>query len=454
MTSILWLRQDLRLHDNPALVAAATLGAVIPVYVLDDAAAGEKALGGAARWWLHNSLRALAQDFAAAGTPLILRRGDAVAQIMAIAAQTGASAVYGNYHYEPWWRAAEAALSAKIPLHLHHGNQLAPPQSILTGSGGRYKVFTPWWRALLAQMPPPKPVPAPEALTTKPGIESDVLDSWGLLPTRPNWATGFADWTPGEAGARAALKSFLPHIRAYDHDRNLPSQRASSRLSPHLQFGEISPATVWHIASKEAGEGAEPFLREIGWRDYAANLIDQMPDYPDRNGKAQFDKLQWRTGPDADADFAAWTRGQTGYPIVDAGMRELWQTGWMHNRVRMIAASFLVKHLLIDWRRGERWFWDTLLDASYAANASNWQWVAGTGVDAPLFSRIMAPLSQSEKFDASAYIRTYVPELAGLSAPYIHDPDEFGQRPQGYPAKRIGHREARERTLAAYQNTR
>lgn len=454
MTSILWLRQDLRLQDNPALIGAAQEGSVIPVYVLDDAIAGEKNLGGAARWWLHHSLAALAKDFAAVGAPLILRRGDAVAQIMGIAAQTGATSVYANHHYEPWWREAEAALSAEIPLHLHHGNQLAVPQSILTGSGGRYKVFTPWWRALLAQMPPPKPVQAPESLTSVAGVESDVLDSWGLLPTRPDWATGFVDWTPGEAGARAALKAFLPHIRAYDVDRNLPSQRASSRLSPHLQFGEISPATVWHLASKEAGAEAEPFLREIGWRDYATNLIDQIPDYPDRNGKVQFDKLHWREGAEADADFIAWTKGQTGYPIVDAGMRELWQTGWMHNRVRMIAASFLVKHLLIDWRRGERWFWDTLLDASYAANASNWQWVAGTGVDAPLFSRIMAPLSQSEKFDASAYIRKFVPELAGLSEPYIHDPEEYGQRPRDYPVKRIGHREARERTLAAYQQTR
>ncbi len=454
MTSILWLRQDLRLHDNAALVAAAASGPVIPVYVLDDAAAGEKKLGGAARWWLHHSLARLGEALAALGAPLVLRRGDAVSHIIAIAEQTGASAVHAHHHYEPWWALAQAELAARLPLHLHHGNQLAPPPAILTGSGSRYKVFTPWWRALLAQMPPPRPVPAPAQLASLSGIASDDLNSWGLLPTRPDWSAGFADWQPGEAGARARLKAFLPRLGAYDAMRNLPAQEGSSRLSPHLQFGEISPATIWHLASREAGAGAEPFLREIGWRDYATNLIDQMPHYPDRNGKPQFDALAWREGPEAEADFAAWTRGQTGYPIVDAGMRQLWQTGWMHNRVRMIAASFLVKHLLIDWRRGERWFWDTLLDASYAANASNWQWVAGTGVDAPLFSRIMAPLSQSEKFDASGYIRHFVPELAGLSEPYIHDPEEFGQRPPGYARKLIGHRAARERTLAAYAKTR
>jgi deoxyribodipyrimidine photo-lyase len=233
-----------------------------------------------------------------------------------------------------------------------------------------------------------------------------------------------------------------------------PARPGISRLSPHLHFGEISPATIWHVATREAGEAAAPFLREVGWRDYATNLIDQMPDYHLRNGKAPYDAFPWRSGPDADADFTAWTRGLTGYPIVDAGMRELWVTGFMHNRVRMIAASFLIKHLLIDWRRGERWFWDTLLDADHAANASNWQWVAGTGVDAPLFSRIMAPLGQSEKFDAGDYIRRWVPELAGLSDPYVHDPDEYGCRPASYPPKRIDHRSARERALEAMRQTR
>jgi deoxyribodipyrimidine photo-lyase len=449
MTSLLWFRQDLRLHDNPALVAACAQGEIIPVYVLDDAAPGAKRMGGASRWWLHHSLARLQEQLPG----LILRRGDAVSELLAIAAQSGARHIHANHHYEPWWREADSALAAEMELVLHHGNQLTNPADLLTGGGGRYKVFTPWWRNLLERMPPPKPLPVPDIKCAN-GIESDALADWNLLPTRPNWAAGFDAWTPGEEGARAALRAFLPKLSDYDDTRNLPSQDGISRLSPHLHFGEISPATIWHVAAKEAGAKAEPFLREVGWRDYATNLIDQLPAYPEENGRSAFDRLPWREGPEADKDFAAWTKGKTGYPIVDAGMRELWGTGFMHNRVRMIAASFLIKHLLIDWRRGEKWFWDTLCDADYAANASNWQWAAGTGVDAPMFSRIMAPLSQSEKFNAGDYVRKWVPELAGLSDPYVHDPDEFGQRPRDYPAKIIGHREARERALGAMKLTR
>lgn len=454
MTNIVWLRQDLRLHDQPALAAACALGPVLAVYVLDDQLPGTRAIGGAQRWWLHHSLGALQREIAALGGTLVLRRGDAVGELLTLAAQSGARAIHANRHYEPWWQHAESQLAAEIELVLHDGNQLARPAELLTGSGGRYRVFTPWWRALLGKMPPPRPLAAPISMAPVEGVASDTLDDWALLPKNPDWSHGFADWTPGEVGARAALRDFLPKIGGYDESRNLPSQPGISRLSPHLHFGEISPATVWHVASREAGAAAEPFLREIGWRDYATNLIDQFPDYADRNGKPAYDAMAWREGPQADADFTAWTRGRTGYPIVDAGMRELWATGFMHNRVRMIAASFLIKHLLIDWRRGERWFWDTLLDADHAANAANWQWVAGTGVDAPLFSRIMAPLSQSEKFDAGDYVRRWVPELRGVGDPWVHDPDEFGLRPRAYPAKRIGHRDARERALGAMRAVR
>jgi deoxyribodipyrimidine photo-lyase len=454
MASLLWLRQDLRLHDHPALVAACAEGAIIPLYVLDDETPGARRMGGAQRWWLHHSLARLSEAFAERGVKLILRRGNSLAQIAALMAVTGASRVHAIRHYEPWWQDAEGEVAAEHELVLHQGNHLAVPSSVLTGAGTRYRVFTPWWRALLASMPPAKPLAASEVMTGVDGIASDDLADWGLLPTRPNWATGFDGWTPGEDGARAAFRAFLPKIAAYDEARNLPSKDGISRLSPHLHFGEISPATLWHHASKEAGAAAEPFLREIGWRDYATNLIDQFPDYPGTNGKPAYDRLQWRSGAEAEADFAAWTQGKTGYPIVDAGMRELWATGFMHNRVRMIAASFLIKHLLIDWRRGEAWFWDTLLDADYGANGANWQWVAGTGVDAPLFSRIMAPLSQSEKFDAGDYVRRWVPELADLPDPYVHDPDEFGVRPSAYPPKRVGHREARERALSALRALR
>jgi len=449
-TSILWFRQDLRLHDQAALVAAAGEGDFIPVYILDDETPGDRRMGGAQRWWLHHSLAQLK----AALPSLVLRRGSSMAELARLSADTGATRIHAIRHYEPWWRAAESEVAAEFDLVLHDGNHLARPEAILTGGGTRYKVFTPWWRALLAQMPPPKPLTIPDLSGCRSGIASDDLDDWNLLPTKPDWSTGFGDWTPGEAGARAALKAFVPRLKDYDSARNLPAVAGVSRLSPHLHFGEISPATVWHIAAREAGAAAEPFLREVGWRDYATNLIDQFPDYPLRNGKPAYDRFPWRDGPDADRDFLAWTKGCTGYPIVDAGMRELWATGFMHNRVRMIAASFLIKHLLIDWRRGEQWFWDTLLDADYAANGSNWQWVAGTGVDAPLFSRIMAPLSQSEKFDAGAYIRKWVPELAGLRDPYVHDPDEFGVRPRSYPAKIIAHRAARDRALEAMRFTR
>ena len=449
MSSIVWFRQDLRLFDQPALAAAAAEGPVLAVYILDEETPALRPLGGAQRWWLHHSLTALRAALQEKGGDLLLRRGRSAEILKIVTAETGAQRIHAVRHYEPGWKQAEAEVSAFADLVLHAGNQLAPPETILTGSGGRYRVFTPWWRMLLTQMPPHRPHPAPDRIVRLAGLKSDDLASWHLLPTQPDWSTGFGVWTPGEAGAGAALRSFLPILRDYDAKRNLPSVTGTSRLSPHLHFGEISPATIWHLASKEAGSAAEPFLREVGWRDYATNLMDLFPDYPIRNGRPAFDPLPWRTGPEADADFVAWTKGKTGYPIVDAGMRELWATGWMHNRVRMIAASFLIKHLLIDWRRGEQWFWDTLLDADAAANASNWQWV-----DAPIFSRIMAPLSQSEKFDAAAYIRHWVPELADLTDPYIHDPDEYGVRPRSYPAKRIGHRAARERALQALAASR
>ena len=452
--SILWLRQDLRLGDHPALLAAAAQGTVIPVYVLDDATPGARQMGAAQRWWLHHSLKSLSRSFDERGITLILRRGDCVAELMGLASETGAARVNAIHHYEPWWQNAESELGAEIELVLHDGNQLAPPASLLTGGGTRYRVFTPWWRALLCNMPRALPLAPPERIDGHAGIESQSLEDWQLLPKKPDWSSGFANWHPGEEGARTAFRAFLAQLSSYDASRNLPSVIGTSRLSPHLHFGEISPATIWHRASKAAGGQAESFLREIGWRDYATNLIDQFPDYGTRNGRPAYDGMPWRDDRAADRDFSAWTKGLTGYPIVDAGMRELWATGFMHNRVRMIAASFLVKHLLLDWRRGEQWFWDTLLDADYAANASNWQWVAGTGVDAPLFSRIMAPLSQSEKFGAGDYIRRWVPELAELDSPYVHDPDEFGVRPARYPAKIIGHREARERALEAMRSIR
>ena len=452
---IVWLRRDLRLADQAALMAAiAEGGPVIPVYVLDDDTPKHRRMGGASRWWLHHSLARLDAALRGKGSRLILLRGRCDQVLAGLAGETGAEAVHALRHYEPWWRNAERAVGKRLTLHLHDGNYLAPPGSVLTGAGGLFKIYTPFWRALAERMPPPRPMPAPDAIMApEKWPPSDRLEEWGLLPDKPDWAGGFREeWTPGEDGAGQRLDDFTDHAAAYDMARNLPSREGSSRLSPYLHFGEISPATVWHGLTA-GGRYPETYLKELGWRDYAQNVILQFPDYGANPAKAAFDAFPWRTGPDAQADLAAWQRGQTGYPIVDAGMRQLWHSGWMHNRVRMIAASFLVKHLLIDWREGERWFWDTLVDADYASNATNWQWVAGSGVDANMFVRIMAPLVQSEKFDACGYIRRWVPELSELPAAQIHDPDD-NHRPSAYPARIVGHREGRDRALAAWAKTK
>ena len=445
---LLWLRQDLRLHDNPALMAAIDAGPVIPVYVLDDDAAGKWAMGGAQRWYLHHALEAFAAALKAKGSRLILRRGDAVAELRKMCEETGATAIHAIRHYEPWWRKAEEKLGDTLTLH--DGNHLAPIEDVTTGSGGLFKVYSAFWKALAQRMPPEKPLPAPRKIDAPASWpKSDTLSDWNLLPTKPDWSGGFDVWTAGEDAARKRAKAFAPDVGPYDTDRNMPSIDGSSRLSPHLHFGEISPRDVWHIVG--GGKEATTFRKELAWRDFTSGVILDRPDYGDTNGREKFDKLPWRRSK---KDLTAWQQGRTGYPIVDAGMRQLWTTGWMHNRVRMIAASFLIKHLLIDWRDGERWYWDCLVDADFGNNAVNWQWVAGTGIDSNMFSRIMAPLVQSEKFDAAEYIREWVPELAKLSDDAIHDPETAGCRPKDYPAPIIGHREARERALAAGRKAR
>jgi deoxyribodipyrimidine photo-lyase len=445
VTSIVWFRQDLRLSDQQALAAAAAEGPLVPVYVLDDQRPGEWAIGAAQRWWLYHSLRSLDDALHGQGSRLILRRGDAVRALLEIARETGAERIHAIRHYEPWWQQAEAEIGGQIELCRHYGNQLAPPDSVSTGSGGRYKVYSAFWKALSSRMPPPNPQPAPGELPSpRHWPKSDTPDQWRLLPLEADWAKGFGFWDPGEKGAMKALDDFVDEAGDYGTRRDFPSVEGTSRLSPHLHFGEISPAAVWDRLGRHG-----TFLKELAWRDFATGVVDAMPDYARKNGRPALDKLGWRGGKAADDDFQAWTRGRTGYPIVDAGMRQLWTTGWMHNRVRMIAASFLIKHLLIDWRRGERWFWDTLVDADYANNSVNWQWVAGTGVDSNMFGRIMAPLVQSVRFDAADYTREWVPELAHLSDDAIHDPDAAGCRPAAYPQKIIGHREGRERALVA-----
>ena len=445
--TIVWFREDLRLSDQAAYSAAALEGPVLAVFVLDDEAAGGWRMGGAQRWWLHHSLASLGARLKAKGVPLVLRRGRAATVVAKLASEIGAKRVHCLTHYEPWWREAEEELSTAVELVRHGGHLLADPRQIQTSLGGLYKIFTPYWRALWAQMPPPEPMPEPASVS---GFvdppRGETLANWDLLPAKPNWACGFSQWAPGEDGANRMLRRFVGRVRDYDYARNFPSIEGSSHLSPHLHFGEISPAAVWHALAGQPG--SEQFLRQIGWRDFASNLILQFPAYADENGRSEA-QIRWRSGDQADADFRAWCSGKTGYPIVDAGMRQLWHTGWMHNRVRMITASFLVKHLLIDWRRGERWFWDCLVDADYANNSVNWQWISSTGVDSSPFGRIMAPLTQSVKFDAAEYIRRWVPELADLDDRTIHDPHAVGAAPPLYPPMLIEHREARERALSA-----
>ncbi len=460
-TSIIWFRRDLRLSDQAAVAAAAAKGPVIPVYILDDETPKHRKMGGASRWWLHRSLEKMEASLHDLGSRLILRSGRVSEVLAEIVKSTGASEIQALHHFEPWWRNTEKAvtkeLNGKAQLVLYHGNYLLPPGTLKTGSGGAYKIYTPFCKALREHMPPQEPMAAPSKLEApSKWPESDNLGDWNLLPSNPNWATGFEeDWVPGEQGAAQNLETFADIATQYDEGRNLPSQQLVSRLSPHLHFGEISPATIWN---RIAGLGSkdETYLKELVWRDYGQNVIYQFPQYGGESYREKMRDLPWRDMSNADvqSDFKAWCKGKTGYPIVDAGMRELWVTGWMHNRVRMIAASFLIKHLLVDWREGEKWFWDTLVDADYGSNATNWQWVAGTGVDSNMFVRIMAPLSQSEKFNAGDYIRKWVPELADLDEPYIHDPEEHGCKPDDYPAKIIGHREGRARALDAYQQVK
>jgi deoxyribodipyrimidine photo-lyase len=463
--TICWFRQDLRLHDNPALVAAAREGAVLPLYVLDDDTPGPWAIGGAQRWWLHRSLAALADAFRAAGLPLILRRGRAADIVPAFAREAKADAVHAGIAHEPWWRAADAAIAPALETEgrrivLHRTATLFDLESIRTKTGGIYGVFGAFARAVEALVPDaPRGKPRLTAPATPPA--SDALDAWGLLPTHPDWAAEFGTiWTPGEAGGRARLAPFLRGPAAgYATGRNLPATPGTSMFSPHLHWGEVSPRAVWHaLAEHGTGEGFTTFRRELVWRDFAAYLAWHRPAIADAPLRPQFADLPFRRNA---RERRAWQRGRTGIPIVDAGMRQLWRLGWMHNRVRMIAASFAVKHLLIDWREGERWFWDTLVDADFGSNSVNWQWVAGTGIDAQPFFRVFNPRSQGEKFDPEgAYVRRYVPEIARLPDRYLHAPwtapaavlAEAGvELGRTYPRPVIDLDEGRRRALETYR---
>ena len=448
-TLIHWFRQDLRLADNPALSHAARQGSVVPVFIWDESLPWMP--GGASRWWLHHSLVALDADLRKRGSALVVRQGKAADVLAQLMKEVQADKVVWNRCYEPAAIARDSEIKTRLPAESFNGSLLVEPWEVKTGSGSFYKVFTPYWKAclnFLATLQPPTPFPAPTRLQG-PKVASDSIAGLGLLPTQPDWAGGLrATWTPGEQGAHQQLDAFLDTgIRGYKELRNRPDMAHTSKLSPHLHFGEISPRQIWHaVHGKKPEADVACFLSEIGWREFSHNLLHYIPTLPEAPLRAEFARFPWRD--DAEA-LCRWQRGQTGYPIVDAGMRQLWHTGWMHNRVRMIAASFLVKDLFIPWQQGAAWFWDTLVDADLANNSASWQWVAGCGADAAPYFRIFNPTEQGKKFDPNGdYIRTWVPELAHIPGVHIHTPLEV----PGYSAPMVNHAQARTEALAAYKN--
>ena len=470
---ILWLRKDLRLEDNHALKAAADTGApVISLYIREPQDALGP-LGAAQSWWLHHSLERFAEALAGLGNRLILRSGEAGDILAALAADTGAKTIFWNRRYDPAAAAVDTGLKARfesegMSVRSFSGQLLHEPTRLKTKKGGPFRVYAPFWRAFEAAGEPDAPLEAPTALSAPDRFpRSEALADWALLPTKPNWAREFDGiWTPGEAGARARLDDFVAQrLKRYREGREKPAEDGSSGLSPHLAMGEISPATIWHattgLSDKIRMDEIIAFRREIVWREYSYHLLFHHPDLPRANLNRRFDRLKWHGN---DADFERWCRGETGYPMVDAGMRQLWRHGAMHNRVRMIAASFLVKDLLIDWRRGEAWFRDTLVDADPASNGVNWQWVAGCGADAAPFFRVFNPVLQGEKFDPKGdYVRRFVPELARLPDRYLHRPFEaplsvladagitLGKT---YPLPQVNHARARDRALTAYRSVK
>mgnify|MGYP000403933845 CR=1 FL=1 len=467
--TIVWFRDDLRIADNPALLAAERRSApTLAVYVLDEDSDGIRPLGAASRWWLHHSLESLGRSLARLGVPLLLRRGPAADVVPDLARVARAGAVYWNRRYGGPEISVDKAVKTTLrdegrTVESFAARLLHEPWALKPASGPGYKVFTPFWKAARQSGDPRNPLPAPQRMSgARVEVASDWLADWALLPSAPDWSGGLAEtWTPGEDGARNRLERFLDEaIGSYARERDRPDIDATSMLSPHLRFGEISPHQVWHaVHGFRTGESANKFLSEIGWREFSWHILFHTPDLAERNFSAKFDAFPWRNDPDG---LKAWQRGRTGYPIVDAGMRQLWTTGWMHNRVRMVAASFLVKHLLIDWRQGERWFWDTLVDADAANNPSGWQWVAGSGADAAPYFRVFNPTLQGEKFDPDgAYVRHWVPELAGLPTKHIHAPwtaPERVLRDAGmelgatYPEPVVPHAQARERALASFRS--
>ena len=417
--SIVWFRHDLRLGDNPALHEAISRGeGLILLYIHEEETGGTRPLGGASSWWLHHSLVSLRADVEKLGGELITRTGRPHDIISQLIQSTGAAAVFWNRRYGPARdgdQVLKAALRSQgVICESFGGNLLFEPWTITTAQDQPFRVFTPFWRACLAANPPRTPLAAPSSLTCTPGITSEDIHHWALTPQGVDWSGGIAQmWTPGEQGAHRRLEDFVENTLRYYHRRDEPGILSTSMLSPHLRSGELSPHTVWdtlqQVLPAGASENKAKFLSEIGWREFSYNILFHFPHLQRDNYREDFNRFPWG---EADPELlTAWQQGRTGVPLVDAGMRELWHTGYMHNRVRMVTASFLIKNLLVDWRVGEQWFWDTLVDADEANNPASWQWVAGSGADAAPYFRVFNPLLQAEKFDPDQiYIKKWIPE--------------------------------------------
>lgn len=463
--TLVWFRLDLRLADHPSLSAAAERGPVVPVFVWAPEEEGLAAPGAASRWWLHHSLAALEAALRARGSRLILRRGPALAALRALAAETGAKSVVWSRRVEPPLAARDAKVEAGLradglSVETFNSALLFEPGEVRTGAGGPFQVFTPFWKACRERLAPAAPLPVPARLETSARVpRSEPLASLGLLP-KVDWAAGLRTaWVPGEAGGRERLAAFAAAgAGGYHESRDRMAEDGVSRLSPHLHFGEVSPREVWDKISRRAagapGRGPETYLKELGWREFAHHLLHHFPRTATEPLRPEFARFPWRRDPKS---FASWTRGRTGFPVVDAGMRELWRTGWMHNRARMICASFLVKDLLVDWRDGAAWFWDTLVDADMANNTLGWQWTAGCGADAAPFFRVFNPTLQGRKFDPDgAYVRRWVPELASMPLADLFEPWNAGRDARAaagaYALPLVDHAKARARALDAFSS--
>ncbi|MGH1542528.1 MAG: cryptochrome/photolyase family protein [Arenicella sp.] len=461
MTTIVLLRRDLRLYDNPALFYACKQGNILPVYIADTEAATWET-GQASQWWLHHSLSALNQKLEKHKLRLCLKTGDTTTVLLQLCKELNSQLVVWNRRYEPDSISADkhtkAQLSnAGITVKSFQANVLNEPWTVMNKQGTPFKVYTPYWKHCLAQSIIETPLPEPQEICgTRNDIDSCSLESLQLLPHSPDWSSGIqASWQPGEQSAQQKWADFLHSgINNYQQDRNIPSIQGTSGISPHLAFGEISPRQIWHdlqvLITTEQNPNYTCYLSEIGWREFSYYQLYHYPHITERSFNPKFDHFRWEEKPDA---LQQWQRGLTGYPIVDAGMRELWHTGYMHNRVRMVVASFLCKDLLIHWHQGARWFWDTLVDADLASNTAGWQWTAGCGADAAPFFRIFNPVIQGEKFDPQAYyVKRWVPELKQLPNRFIHQPwaapaDVLSAADvvlgQTYPAPMVDHKVAR-----------